>query len=228
MSIKYDIVIPAFNAQKTLPSILNSIRHLTVKPDTVFVVDDGSTDETSKIASEYDYVNVIRLKANQGKGGALRAGIREFLQKNKSDYLLLMDADGQHPVSCIPDFLEQANQDHADIWIGYRSKKIGRMPALRIFSNTVSSLITSWVTGQKISDSQCGFRLLKRAVIERIELSEDGFQIETELIVKAARQGFNMQFVPIPTIYNGEKSYINHFGDTIRFITIILRELISR
>ena len=82
MSIKYDIVIPAFNAQKTLPSILNSIRHLKIKPDTVFVVDDGSTDETSKIASKYDYVNVIRLESNQGKGVALRAGIQKFLQKN--------------------------------------------------------------------------------------------------------------------------------------------------
>ncbi len=228
MSIRYDILIPAYNAQKTLPSILTQIKALTEPPANVLVVDDGSTDGTPQVAEENAFVTLLRLERNRGKGSALRRGIDYFLKNSGSSFLLLMDADGQHPVASIPQFLENARHNSADIWIGFRSEKVGRMPALRIFSNTVSSLITSWVTGQRIYDSQCGFRLLKRAVLEQITLTENGFQIETELIVKAARQGFTMQFVPIPTIYNGEKSYIKHVNDTIRFLSIIARELLQK
>ncbi|NOX90520.1 MAG: glycosyltransferase family 2 protein [Calditrichaeota bacterium] len=228
MTIKYDIVIPAFNAQKTLPVVLNEIQKLSIKPDTVFVVDDGSKDQTGAEAQRFSNVKVMRLTKNQGKGLALRAGIQQFLKKNGTDFLLLMDADGQHPVTSIPEFLQKAALQRADILIGHRRRRLGEMPLLRIFSNTVSSLITSWVTGKKINDSQCGFRLLRRSVLETLTLEEDGFQIETELIIKAVKQGFILDFVPIPTIYNGQKSYIKHFSDTVRFVRIVLKELTSR
>ncbi len=228
MSIRYDILIPAYNAQNTLPPILSQIKNLAEPPANVLVVDDGSTDRTPEVVEQNAFVTLLRLEQNQGKGSALRHGIDHFLKNSRSPFLLLMDADGQHPVDSIPQFLESSRSNSADIWIGFRSEKVGRMPALRIFSNTVSSLITSWVTGQRIYDSQCGFRLLKRTVLEQIVLTESGFQIETELIVKAARQGFTIQFVPIPTIYNGEKSYIKHVNDTIRFLSIIARELLQK
>ena len=228
MNITYDIVIPAFNAQNTLPILLDSLNRLSMPPNTIYVVDDGSSDHTAQASSGFEKVKVIRLKSNQGKGVALRVGINQFLQKNGTEFLLLMDADGQHPVESIPNFLKLAFNTETDIIIGHRSEKVGVMPLARIFSNTVSSLITSWVTGQKIPDSQCGFRLLKRSVLRKISLKENGFQIETELIVKAAKKGFTFSFVPIPTIYNGQKSYIKHFNDTIRFITIILREMLSQ
>ncbi len=226
MNLSYDILIPAFNARQTLPTILASIGKLNVRPNSVIVVDDGSTDNTALTVDQFPFVHLIRLKSNSGKGKALRIGMKQFLKNKNSAFLLMMDADGQHPVDSIPEFIKHINECNCDIVIGNRVRKLGIMPWSRIFSNTVSSLITSWITGIKIPDSQCGFRLLRRTVIESVLLEENGFQIETELIIKAAKQGFSFGFVSVPTIYNGQKSYIKHVNDTIRFLKIILGELV--
>ncbi len=228
MDIKYDIVIPAYNSHDVLPLLLEQINQLNHPPQTVFIIDDGSKFEYTLPAYEKFEMLVERLPKNTGKGAAIKKGIELFLQKNRSPFLLLMDADGQHPVSKIKDFLQKAKSNHTDLIIGHRKQKFGYMPWLRIFSNTTSSLIVSWVSGYKIPDSQCGFRLLKREVVEKLDLKENGFQIETELILKSLKNGFRIEFVPIPTIYNGQKSYIKHFNDTIRFLSIILKELFSK
>ncbi len=227
MSILYDIVIPAYNAHKELPQIINQLDHLPNKPEHVYIIDDGSSQQYSILPSKSFAIEVVRLEQNRGKGFALRKGMELFL-KNRIPFLLLMDSDGQHPVTHIPDFLKNIQTDSYDLLIGNRVKKIGQMPVLRIFSNTVSSIIVSWVSGQRIADSQCGFRLLKRELVEELDLQEDGFQIETELILKAVRKGFRIGFLPIPTIYNGQKSYIKHLSDTIRFVQIVLKEILNR
>ncbi len=228
MPIQYDIVIPAFNAHNSLPKLLKQIDRLPQSPHTVFIIDDGSEKTYSLPQCHHFSVKVIRFNKNAGKGAAIQKGLNLFLNKNGTQYVLLMDADGQHPVDSIPHFLTKVEREATDLVIGNRTKKIGKMPLLRIFSNTVSSLIVSWVTGTRISDSQCGFRLLHRRLAETIRLQEKGFQVETELIIKAVKRGFNVQFITIPTIYNGEKSNIKHISDTIRFIQIIVRELLSR
>ena len=228
MPIQYDIVIPAYNAHKELPILLKQLEKLTLKPNTVFVIDDGSTQPYALLDTNSFKIELLRLKTNRGKGLALRKGMELFLQKKGSPFLLLMDADGQHPVAKIDDFLRMIEKESYDLLIGNRIERIGKMPALRIFSNTISSLIVSWVTGQRISDSQCGFRMLKREVVQNLELQEKGFQIETELILKALKNGYRLGFVPIPTIYNGQKSYIKHLSDTLRFVQIILREIFSK
>jgi len=227
MSIRYDILIPAYNAHKELPQIINQLEHLPNKPEHVYIIDDGSSQQYSILPSKSFAIELVRLEKNSGKGFALRKGMELFL-KNQIPFLLLMDSDGQHPVTHIPDFLKIIKADRYDLLIGNRVKKIGQMPALRIFSNTISSLIVSWVTGQRIADSQCGFRLMKREIVEELDLRENGFQIETELILKGVKKGFRIGFLPIPTIYNGQKSYIKHLSDTIRFVQIVLKEIFSR
>lgn len=69
---------------------------------------------------------------------------------------------------------------------------------------------------------------MKREIVEELDLRENGFQIETELILKGVKKGFRIGFLPIPTIYNGQKSYIKHLSDTIRFVQIVLKEIFSR
>ncbi len=228
MSIYYDIVIPAYNAQHTLPDIIEQIQQLPHPPDTIFVIDDGSQDGTAEVVKKFKNVVLFSMPDNGGKGRALKKGFELFKNKNSTQYLLLMDADGQHPVECIPQFLSSVKQTPADLVIGNRRRKFGQMPVLRILSNTLSSLITSWVTGTKINDSQCGFRLLHRQIVENLDFEENGFQIETELIIKAVKHGYRIEFVPIPTVYNGQKSYIKHFNDTVRFLRIIIKEIWSR
>ena len=102
------------------------------------------------------------------------------------------------------------------------------MPFHRILSNVITSKILSIVTGQKIMDSQCGYRMIHRDIISKLELNEKGFQLESEMIVEVAKMRVKIDFVDIPTIYNQSGSSINNVKDTLRFIRYILKELVTK
>ncbi len=224
--IKYDILIAAYNAQNTLPKLLRRIAGLSVPPNVIYIIDDGSHDLTTEEAKAGG-ARVTTFEKNRGKGYALRRGFTNFRQTNHSDYLLCMDADLQHPVSAVDQFLIKARSSDSKIIIGNRDKKPGSMPLPRIISNRLSSFLISRLTKQTIPDSQCGFRLIHRSVLEIIQLNENGFQMESEFILRSARAGFKIDFVNIPTVYNGHHSYIRHWNDTFRFIRLIIRELVK-
>ncbi len=225
--ISYDILIPAYNAQHTIVELIKQIKNLKVLPDRIIVVDDGSRDNTSLLIKD-DVNSLISLKFNKGKGFALRTGFEEFLNSGISDYLLCMDADLQHPVSYIAKFLRYATDKKSEFLIGKRERTFGVMPFPRIISNSTTSLILTKLCNQKIEDSQCGFRLIHRNALKKLNLHEDGFQLETEMIVEAAKQNIKVDFIQIPTIYNGHISHINHLGDTIRFIRLILSQFAGK
>ncbi len=226
MSISYDVLIPAYNAQKTLPVLLQQIRHLEYPPQHIFVVNDGSADQTAQAAAD-GAVTLLNNPVNRGKGYALRQGFKIFLEQSGARYLLCMDADLQHPPAAAPGFLLQA-EEGADVVIGWRKRSPRQMPLMRIFSNTMTSAILSFLLPQKIHDSQCGYRLIERSVLQDIQLSEDGFQLETEFIIESVQRGHTIRFVPIPTIYNQQDSYINHLGDTLRFIKLVWNKAILK
>jgi glycosyltransferase involved in cell wall biosynthesis len=225
--ISYDILIPAYNSQNTIKELVTQIKKLKTLPDKIIVVDDGSKDRTSLLIKD-DVNAVITLAYNKGKGFALRTGFNEFLNSGVSDYLLCIDADLQHPVSYVPNFLQYVTHKKSEFVIGKRERKFGVMPFTRIISNSITSLILSMLCNQKIEDSQCGFRLIHRNALKKLNLHEDGFQLESEMIVEAAKKNIKIDFIQIPTIYNGHVSYINHLGDTIRFIRLILSHLIGK
>lgn len=222
--VKYDILIPAYNVQNTISELLNQIKHIKDQPEKIIIVDDGSTDDTPNLIREYADI-VITNNKNYGKGLSLRKGFDFFLHNTGSDYLLCLDADLQHPVSHIPLFLSHASVQNSEFIIGKRERRIGVMPFPRIISNFTTSIILSLICNQKIDDSQCGFRLISRNALRKLELREDGFQLESEMIVEASRAGIKIEFISIPTIYNGYISHINHMGDTLRFIHLILSQL---
>ena len=226
--IAFDILIPAYNSEKTIDMLLSDIENLKdIKPQNVIIVNDGSSDNTAKILSVYSdkKYKVITLTKNHGKGYALIVGINYFLENSSSQYLIFIDADLQHPVELIPYFIKQAQKQTVKIIIGKRRFKIGKMPFLRIISNSLTSRILSLLTRQKIEDSQCGYRCIDREVLSKIQLKEPGFQMESEFIIKAAANQYKIEFIEIPTIYNGQRSSINHFGDTFNFIKLTLKAL---
>jgi len=112
--------------------------------------------------------------------------------------------------------------------IGYRKRKPSIMPLSRIFSNTMTSLIISALTGQLVRDSQCGFRLIEKKFLRNLHFRENRFHLESELLILLGNRGVRFEFVEIPTIYNSEKSSINHFRDTVNFVHLILRMLKGR
>jgi len=216
-------VIPAYNAERTIGVLIDGIKKY-IPLRNIAIIDDGSSDRTSEVALSFG-VNVLKLDRNYGKGRALKTGF-EFAKLGGYSAVLTLDADLQHDPDEIPKFFDKFNEGF-DIVIGNRMGNLKPMPIERIFSNKTTSFLISLRTGHKVPDSQCGFRLINRKVIEKIKVKSDGFGFESEFLIKALLAGFKVGFVDIKTIYNGERSYIKHFGDTLKFVSIYLRSFYS-
>jgi glycosyltransferase involved in cell wall biosynthesis len=217
------VVIPSYNEAREIARLVSGVRKQGLD---VLVVDDGSTDETVKLA-EGAGAKVLSNVTNHGKGTSLIRGFNHALQ-NGFDAVIAMDGDGQHLPEDIPNFLVKAEHSDSGIFIGNRMDKPKNMPWYRLVTNRAMSSFISAVTGQHIPDTQCGFRLLKKEVLERMDLKTSNYEIESEMLIKAARAGFRIESVPISTVYSGEKSKINPFVDTLRFIKYVIKELITR
>lgn len=218
--MKFCVLIPAYNEGGSIGSLVRTIRGRNLD---VVVVDDGSSDQTARRAEESGAV-VVRHPRNLGKGAALLAGFSHCLAKGY-EAVITVDGDGQHNPDDIGQFTCRAGGDF-DIVVGDRLHSPHAMPLMRLLTNRCMSWIISGVAGQRIPDTQCGFRLIKRAVLEAIELSTSKYEIESELLIKAARKGFRIVSVPVKSIYRDEKSYINPVVDTVRFIRYLVGELV--
>ena len=211
-------VIPAYNSAAALSFLLPAVK--AQLPDIV-VVDDGSTDETSLISSR-EGAKVIRHEANRGKGAALKTGFAYALEKGH-DLIITLDSDDQHNPRYIPLFLRAYNKSGADLIIGSRAGNKGDMPRDRRFSNWATSRILSLLLKKRIEDSQCGYRLISGKLLESISLESEKFELETEMIIKAVRAGFNIEFLPIMVRYGKAfPTHISRFVDTLRWCRKVL------
>ena len=209
-------LIPAYNeAERILPVITGASLHLPV-----LVVDDGSSDETAEIAAKAG-AQLLKQQPNQGKGVALRAGFRWALERDV-DALLTLDADGQHDPAEIPLFLTAYAEYEYDLIIGARDFR--HIPGIRRFSNALGRLLFSWAIGQDIPDNQSGFRLMTRRMMKQtLASAEEGFEFEVEMIVNCVLNDFRLGWVPITTIYAGERSHIHPLQHTIQFLRVVLQ-----
>lgn len=191
--------------------------------DTVLVVDDGSTDGTERAARAAG-VEVIRHPVNQGKGAAIKTGLRELSARAGTEYALILDGDGQHLPEEIPKFLAAANATRAPLLVGTRMSDTRRMPFVRRTTNRFMSWQISRVCGQEVPDSQCGFRMVHRDLAPAmVAIATTKFDYETEMLVVASRRGARIAAVPISTIYGDEVSKIHPVHDTLRFFAMMAR-----
>ncbi len=217
------VVIPAYNAAKTLGPLVRQIRQMGLE---AVVIDDGSTDETARIASDAGMLVISHLD-NQGKGAAIRSGFAFALQHGY-DAVVTLDSDGQHDPREIPRLLEACSQSRAAVVVGNRLQHGMAMPSVRRWTNRLMSWIVSALARQPIPDSQCGFRLIRREALSALHLSCRRFEIETEVLLDAARRGWTIASVPIRTIYDGHTSHIRPVRDGVRFLRLIARYLWPR
>ncbi len=215
-------VIPAYNADGTLTELLQRLsRH--IGPKDTYVVDDGSTDATSKIVGQSGAC-LLRHDQNRGKGAALRTGIQRALSSEPYEAVFTLDADLQHDPEDIPVFLASWRRGGADVLVGSRKRFGSGMPLHRILSNVITSALVSVRAGTTIKDSQSGFRLISTEALSAISVESNGYEAETEFLIRAATKGFKIGFVPIATIYGNAKSHMTHWETTTRFLQVLLRK----
>lgn len=219
----FGAVIPAYNEKDHVGDVLEGVkRHIPANQ--VIVVDDGSTDGTAAVA-EGAGVRVLAHRENRGKGVALRTGFQSLALNPDIEAIFTLDADGQHDPNEIPVFIERYRKRHVDILIGNRMSRTEGMPLIRLLTNRFTSRVLSIRTGCTIEDSQSGYRLIGTSMLRTLDFVTAHFDMESELLIKAALRGAVIDSVPIRTIYKDELSKINPLRDTVRFFRLVVRSL---
>ncbi len=212
---KVAAVIPFYNESKTINRIvLETLKYVSF----VIAVDDGSTDGSPNNIRVTENVTLISYKRNRGKGYALRKGLEKGIEKGFLK-LITIDADFQHDPEEIPALI--SGLINYDIVIGNRLNDLKGMPLQRRISNKITSFLLSIKTGQKILDSQCGFRAYRAEVVNNITTVEDGYEAETEILIKASRDGYKIGFANVSTIYGDEESKMMPIKTTFGFIKLL-------
>ena len=210
---RVSVIIPSFNVEKSIKEVINRI------PEDIFeiiVVDDGSKDNTGKIAKK-TRAKVVTHEVNCGKGRAMRTGI----SNSKGDIIVFLDADLQHKPEDIPSLIEPIQNGRADITIGSRLiGDISNMPIQRKITNFSSTALIRLFFGVKILDTQSGYRAIKRKFLEKMNLESNRYNIETEVLAYVGKFHMRVEEVPIETIYGDEKSHFK-MRDIIKFIYLL-------
>lgn len=215
----FAILLPAYNVDKHIADVVRQL--LSQYPGCcIVVVDDGSLDQTSEIvADQFPKVALLSHKRNLGKGAALRTGIDFVLEHCDADAIAFLDADGQHAPGDLEALLNAFDRQQGDFIIGKRQFRIGHMPLHRILSNKLSSALVALKIKRHVSDTQSGFRVISTRVLKKIlPIRADGYDFETEVLLKAAKAGAQIAEIPIQTLYRGERSHIRAIRDIARFL----------
>ena len=217
--MKITVGIPAYNEEKNIAGLIIKLKNIA---DTIIVCNDGSSDSTSEIAKKLGAI-VIDHPKNLGYG----AGINSILKKSReldSDILVTFDADGQHRIEDINKVTEPIKQNIADIVIGSRFLDAAKekIPNYRKLGINIITKVTNSTLKEKITDSQSGFRAYSKNVISKLNISDIGMGISTEILIKSSSLNFKIIEVPIVVNYDGNTSTHNpvSHGTSVLFSTI--------
>ncbi len=204
--MKLSILIPAYNEQNTIESVLNSLNKLKLEKVTkeIIVIDDGSTDDTPGILSRQSkrFVKVFTHKKNKGKGAAIQTGIK----KASGDIILIQDADLEYSPRDIPRLIRPIIDRQFEVVYGTRlnmrpvifGKK--RTPFLfHFFGNKLLSLITTFLYGATITDMETGYKVFTRKALSGIRLNAKSFDFEPEITAKILKKRIKILEIDIKT-----------------------------
>jgi flavin-dependent dehydrogenase len=211
-------VIPVFNEASTIGSLVaRAARH-----GPVLVVDDGSSDGSADAAVAAGAA-VIRLACRRGKGGALRAGFAEALSRG-AERVVTLDGDGQHDPDDIPKLLAASAALPGTLVIGSRLADGGAsMEPARLKAMRVAGFFINWLVGHAIADTQSGFRVYPRKLLETVRPRRGGFVLESEMLLRAAAAGFAIREVPVTLVLETERpSHFRPFQDGTAVATYLI------
>jgi glycosyltransferase involved in cell wall biosynthesis len=218
------VIIPVYNEERTVGDVITRTRNTLEKfkiPYEVLVIDDGSVDRSLEISKTKE-ANVLG-GTHQGKGYAIRSG----LKRAKGNIVVTLDADGSHKPEEIPLVLQCIIENKADFAIGSRffSAEVNKakIPGVNRLGNRIFNSLMALLTSMKISDSQSGFRAIKSAVIKEMKLNSRGYELESEMLVKAFKMGVRVVEVPISFEQRTVgKSRLDPIKDGIRILNSII------
>ncbi len=211
--------IPAYNEEKYIGTVVLKTRQYAGE---VIVVNDGSTDQTGKVA-RLAGASVIQHKRNKGYGASVQALLAEA-RKRGPDILVLLDADSQHNPDEIPSLIKPIS-DGYDLIIGSRMRQGSNIPRYRRIGQRVLSYFSRILSGEKVADSECGLRAFSSKAIAELKLTQNGMAISAEMIAAAVERGLKIKGVPVSAIYTKDGSTLNPLvhglGNLAAIITMI-------
>jgi len=193
---KLSVIIPTFNEQNTITRIISRVKKLKLKKISkeIIVVDDGSTDGSVNKIKQLKNIKTVFQPVNQGKGAAIRAG----LKKATGDYILIQDADLEYDPQDIPSLLEPVLTGKAEIVYG--SRFLGphkNMLFWHLMGNKFLSLLTNILYNTTLSDMEVGYKLIPAELIKSLNLQQNRFGFEPEVTCKLLKQGHRIFEVPV-------------------------------
>lgn len=222
------VIIPAYNEEKTVGDVIEQTTQVLGSlglPYEIIVVDDGSTDSTRRVASAHKAI-VLSNPQNMGKGFAMRKGFQQAM----GEIIVVIDADGAHSPKEIPDLVVPLFNG-TDATAGSRFLNTRTNPTTRInlIGNMFFNALIKTLTGRNITDSQTGFRAIKKQVLDRLNLTSNGYEIESEITVKSLKNGFKFKEKPI-TIKQREFSVskLRVLQDGTKILATILKANVSK
>jgi glycosyltransferase involved in cell wall biosynthesis len=203
--LKICVIVPTYNNHKTLERVLDSVLKYT---SNIIVVNDGSTDTTAQILENYAHLVQVHHPKNAGKGMALRNGFKKALELNY-DYAITIDSDGQHFASDIPSFIKALEKEGDSLLIGSRNMTQENVPKKSSFGNKFSNFWFWFETGNKLEDTQSGFRLYPLQKIP-VRYFTNKFEFEIEVIVRSAWKDIKVKNIPVQVLYDPTER-VSHF-----------------
>lgn len=224
VNLKITVGIPAFNEEKNIAPIIHKLSEIA---DTVIVCNDGSVDDTGKIAEKMGAI-VINHEKNLGYGGAIKS---LFLKAREleTDVLVTLDSDGQHRINDVESVAFPIIKNQADLVIGSRflENTEKNIPKYRKTGIKIITKLANTSLEEDVTDSQSGFRAYSKKVLAEITPSERGMGVSNEILIKSSKNGFKIAEVPIVVSYDGDTSTqhpISHGASvtlsTLKFISI--------
>jgi len=216
---RVSLIIPAYNEEGGLPLVIEECMGMV---DEIVVVDDGSTDQTYKIAKKYD-VKLYRHERNMGKAVAIRTGINNAT----GDIIILTDADYTYPAKYIPQFISEIERG-GDLVLGSRFiEGVNNLPFLNNIGNRILSLLATYLSCVNITDAQTGYRAFKKNMFSKLDIGAKSLEFETKMTVRAAKLGYNILEIPIEYRERVGKSKLRPVRDGIKMCRALISVAMS-
>ena len=220
--VKATVVLPAYNEAAALPHVLDELHEELGDAFEILVVDDGSTDDTALVA-ERGPCRLVRHRSNRGKGSAIRTGIAEA----SGEYVVVMDADATYPASAIERLVELLADN--DLVRGSRDSSGENMPLVNRIGNWFFNKLFAIAHGLESGDHLSGLYGLRRDAFRKLDLEARGFDIETEIGIKARARGLRVVEFPISYAPRVGEKKLSPWGDGLRILgRVIVLLLIYR